>query len=108
MKSSGVRSGDGGDSRAASLRESLEAEGKTVILVAIDRELMMLVALADQVKPEAAETISTLQAMGREVVMLTGDAQRTALAVAKEVGITAHCVVAGVLPSQKAEKVEEL
>lgn len=107
LKQSNVRIQEAGP-KARELRETMEAEGKTVILVAVDGTLLLLVAMADSVKSDAAATVRILQAMDREVVMLTGDTRRTALAVAKEVGIPPRCVVAGVLPSQKAEKIREL
>merc|ERR1719277_1460331 len=90
------------------LQEKLEEEGKTVILVAIDHRLSLLVALADLVKPEAKETIAALHAMGREVYMLTGDNKRTAAAVAAEVGLAPEHVIAEVVPAEKAAQVRDL
>ncbi|CAJ1418692.1 unnamed protein product [Effrenium voratum] len=90
------------------LQAQLEEDGKTVIFVAVDGLLSLLLALSDTVKPEAAQTIQALARMGQEVYMLTGDNARTAAAIARRVGIRPANVVAGVLPSGKAEKVREL
>lgn len=90
------------------LQEKLEAEGKTVVLVAVDGRLSLLVAMADLVKPEAQETIAALHAMGRRVYMLTGDNKLTAAAVAAQVGIPPSRVIAEVVPAEKAQKVKEL
>jgi len=84
----------------------LEAEGKTAMLVACDGELVGVIAVADTLKPEAKEAIAALQNERIEVVMLTGDNQRTANAIAKELGITE--VIAEVLPESKAEVIQEL
>lgn len=94
--------------RAKGLQHTLEDDGKTVIFVAIDQRPVLLLALADTVKSEAAQSIRALQRMGREVYMLTGDNQRTAHAVARQVGIKPENVVAEVLPSGKSAKVKEL
>mmetsp|Transcript_18325 Transcript_18325/g.43416 ORF Transcript_18325/g.43416 Transcript_18325/m.43416 type:complete len:1207 (-) Transcript_18325:117-3737(-) len=106
MEANGVRA-DGAE-RLATLRAELEEDGKTVVFVAVDGVLALLVALADTVKLEAPQTIQALQRMGREVFMLTGDNARTAAAIARRVGIPPENVVAGVLPSGKAEKVKDL
>jgi heavy metal translocating P-type ATPase len=83
-----------------------EARGETVIAVATQRRAAGLVALADTVKGDAAETIARLRSAGIEPVMITGDNLRTARAVAEQVGI--HEVLAQVLPHEKAERVREL
>lgn len=85
---------------------SLEREGKTVSIVAIDNALVGLIAVADHVKEEAKATVAALRKMGIQSWMITGDNKITAAAIAKEVGITN--VFAEVLPSQKAKKVREL
>lgn len=82
-------------------RDRIEADGATVVYAAIDNRLAGLLGIADQVRPEAKEIIARLQGMGLEVILLTGDATRSAQAVARKVGIK-H-VEAEVLPEQKAE-----
>jgi Cu+-exporting ATPase len=84
----------------------LEAQGKTVLLVAFDGDLIGMIAVADTVKPTAAEAVRRLQGMGLAVYLLTGDNQRTAQAVASQLGITE--VLAQVLPDQKADQVKRL
>ncbi|WP_060788694.1 heavy metal translocating P-type ATPase [Geobacillus zalihae] len=84
----------------------LEKQGKTVMLVAIDGQLAGIIAVADTVKESSKEAIQTLKQMGIDVYMATGDNQRTAEAIANEVGI--EHVYAEVLPENKANIVEEL
>ncbi len=84
----------------------LADEGKTVMFAAMDGRAAGLIAVADSLKSEARATVSTLQKMGVEVYMLTGDNPRAAAAIAKEVGIEKY--FAQVLPHQKAEKVKAL
>jgi Cu+-exporting ATPase len=81
----------------------LEYLGKTVIWIALDGKVEGIMGIADAVKPSSASAIRTLQRMGLEVVMLTGDNQRTANAIAREVGIDR--VFAEVRPGQKAATV---
>uniref|UniRef100_A0A8C8A2M1 Copper-transporting ATPase 2 n=1 Tax=Oryzias sinensis TaxID=183150 RepID=A0A8C8A2M1_9TELE len=85
---------------------SHETKGQTAVLVAIDGVLCAMIAIADTVKPESALAVHTLNSMGVEVVMVTGDNRRTAKAIAAQVGITK--VFAEVLPSHKVAKVQEL
>lgn len=85
-----------------------ESDGKTAMLVALDGQVAGLVAVADTVKPTAAEAIKQLHQLGIAVYMLTGDNRRTALAIAKQVDIQEAEVYAEVLPEQKAQKVQEL
>jgi Cu+-exporting ATPase len=84
----------------------LAGEGKTVVFAAVNGRLAGLIALADTPKPGAAKAIQRLKQMGLDVVMLTGDNQQTAQAVAAEVGIDR--VLAEVLPGRKAEEVRRL
>jgi len=84
----------------------LESEGKTAMLVASNKTLAGVIAVADTLKPEAKDTIAELQAEGIEVVMLTGDNRRTAEAIGRELGITR--VIAEVLPSDKARVIQDL
>jgi Cu+-exporting ATPase len=81
-------------------------EGKTVLYLAVDKELAALLVISDPLKKEAKETIKQLKEMGLEVVMLTGDNEATATAIAGQVGITR--VVAGVLPDKKEEEIVRL
>jgi len=86
--------------------EALAGEGKTATLVAIDRAPAGLLGVADPIKEDSAEAISELHKLGLEVVMVTGDAQRTADAVAKRVGIDK--VLAGVRPEDKVVEIARL
>jgi len=91
---------------AADLVDKLQQEGKTVVLVSINGKLAGVIALLDSPKPGAKETIASLRSLGIEPVMLTGDNQRTADAVARQVGI--ERVFAGVLPSGKVDVVKAI
>jgi Cu+-exporting ATPase len=86
--------------------DRVAAQGKTTMLVAIDRVLVAAIAVADRLKPGAATAVKALEALGIEVVMLTGDAQRTADAVAREAGV--RRVVAGVRPDGKLREIQKL
>eukprot|EP01114_Cavostelium_apophysatum_P007114 TRINITY_DN1883_c0_g1_i2.p1 TRINITY_DN1883_c0_g1~~TRINITY_DN1883_c0_g1_i2.p1 ORF type:complete len:1016 (+),score=313.48 TRINITY_DN1883_c0_g1_i2:236-3283(+) len=91
---------------AENAMQMMERDAKTAILVGIDNYLAAVIGIADQVKPEAKITVATLRKMGIQSWMVTGDNQRTANAIAGQVGITN--VFAEVLPSLKAKKVKEL
>src|SRR5206468_2070798 len=84
----------------------LAEQGKTPVYVAIDGALAGLLAIADPIKATSREAIATLRERGIEVVMLTGDTQRTADAVAREAGIGR--VIAGVLPEGKVDAIRLL
>jgi Cu+-exporting ATPase len=100
---------EGVDTEAASeTMERLEREGKTAMLVAIDGRLAGVVATADEVRESAKETVVALQDYGLDVVLLTGDNDRTARAVAEEVGIDPDNVHAEVLPDQKADAIDDI
>ncbi len=86
--------------------QAMQAGGNTVIALALDGDLSALLAIADQIKPDAIEAIARLREAGLEPVMLTGDNSRTARAVAEKVGISEYR--AEVLPQEKAEAVREL
>ena len=86
--------------------QELAAQGKTPLLAALDGEPVMLLAVADQIKPGVSEVISGLKQKGMKIFMLTGDNERTALAVAEKVGI--DDVIPNVLPEKKAEKIKDL
>jgi Cu+-exporting ATPase len=93
-------------SAAEDVMTRLESEGKTAMLVGADGALAGVVAVADTLKPEAKEAVSALRRERVEVILLTGDNQRTADAIAREVGI--ERVIAEVLPADKARVVQEL
>jgi Cu+-exporting ATPase len=84
----------------------LASQGKTPLYVAQDGTLLGLIAVADPVKPSSAAAIRTLRSRGIRTVMLTGDNERTAAAIAAQVGIDE--VISDVLPADKAAKVAEL
>ena len=86
--------------------EGLEQQGKTVMMMAVEKQMAGLFAVADTVKESSAVAVAQLQKLGIEVWMITGDNERTARAIAKKVGIVK--VMAEVLPEHKAEKVESL
>ena len=88
--------------------ESLEQQGKTVMLVAIDRTIAGMVAVADTVKVGSAQAVQQLQLQGLTVWMITGDNRRTAQAIATQVGIPPARVLAEVLPEDKANQVKHL
>jgi len=99
---------------AAETMERLEREGKTAMLVARipagadDGELLGVVADADTVKPSARDAVGQLRDRGVDVMMITGDNERTARAVAERVGIDPENVRAGVLPDDKSDAVEAI
>jgi Cu+-exporting ATPase len=86
--------------------EQLANEGKTPMYVAVDGTAAGLVAVADTVKPDSRAAIEILKGLGIEVVMLTGDNERTGRAIARQVGIDR--VLAEVLPDAKAHEVQKL
>jgi Cu2+-exporting ATPase len=85
---------------------ALQAQGKTVMLVAVGGQVAGLLAVADRIRPSARETIAALQALGIQVAILTGDNRRTAEEVGKELGVAQ--VFAEVLPADKAGYVRRL
>ena len=94
------------DPALAARAGQLQENAKTVIYFANSKQVLAMVAIADQVKPGSQKAIAILQQRGIEVYMLTGDNAHTAAAVARQVGITHY--KAEVLPSQKAEFAKEL
>jgi Cu+-exporting ATPase len=84
----------------------LESEGKTVVTVFIEDQLVGLIAVADILRDNSIDTVKQIHSMGKETVLLSGDNQRTAKAIAKILGI--QNVLAEVLPQQKAEKIRSL
>ncbi|OGB91221.1 MAG: copper-translocating P-type ATPase [candidate division NC10 bacterium RIFCSPLOWO2_02_FULL_66_22] len=101
MLESGVVLGD-----LAEAAETLAGQGKTPMFVAVDGEAAGVIAVADTLKEHSAEAIRALHRLGIEVVMITGDNRRTAVAIAQQTGIDR--VLAEVLPNQKAEEVKKL
>lgn len=93
---------------ATQTMERLENEGKTAMLVAYGGELVGVVADADTVKESANDAVSQLQERGVDVMMITGDNERTARAVAEQVGIDPENVHAGVLPEDKSDAVDSI
>jgi Cu+-exporting ATPase len=87
-------------------QQTWENTKKTVVWIAIDGQIQGIMGIADALKPTSVATVKTLKKMGLEVVMLTGDNQATAEAIALEVGIVR--VLAQVRPEQKAAKIQAL
>jgi len=85
---------------------SLEAEGKTVVIVALNKKPIGLIAIADALKEHAAEALHELETLKIESIMLTGDNERTAKAIASQIGIKK--VFANVLPHEKLEVIKKL
>ncbi|HET7478679.1 MAG TPA: heavy metal translocating P-type ATPase [Rubrobacteraceae bacterium] len=86
--------------------KEMSADGKTPVFVAVDGEPVGLIAVADTVREESKEAVEALRKMGLKVAMITGDNQRTADAIARELGIDR--VLAEVLPDQKSGEVKKL
>ncbi len=101
LESAGIPTAVAAD-RVADLAE----RGQTAVLVAEEDRVVGVIGLSDRARPEAAEVVGALQADGKEVIMLTGDSEATARAVAEGLGIDR--VVAGVLPEGKTEVISEL
>jgi P-type Cu+ transporter len=104
-----VRVGNSSFVEASSLESEIvhnSEAARTVLLVSIDGVLAGLIAIADPVKPSSTAAIRELRSQGLRVIMMSGDNERTAKAVARQVGIEE--VLAGVLPHQKADKVREI
>jgi Cu+-exporting ATPase len=86
--------------------EELETEGKTAMLIAVNKKLAGVIAVADTLKEHSAKAVETLNKHGIETIMITGDNRRTAEAIAKQVGIKR--VLAEVLTQDKAASVKQL
>ena len=84
----------------------LREQGKTVMFLGVDSQVVGVIAVADTIKPDAAEAVARLKRMGISVVMLTGDNRRTAEAIAREAGVDR--ILAEVLPEHKAQEVKNL
>ncbi|MFH0385654.1 heavy metal translocating P-type ATPase [Streptococcus sp. A18] len=101
MKESGIALGS-----AIATAEAYANQAKTPVYMATDGQLLAVIAIADQVKPSSQAAIQALHQMGLEVVMLTGDNEKTAQAIADQVGI--DTVISQVLPEDKANQVKAL
>ncbi len=86
--------------------EEYQSRGKTCMILAIDKKVLGIIALADSVNKGSKETVETLKKMGKKCFMITGDNKKTAEAVASELKIDE--VLAEVLPEQKASKIKDL
>jgi len=86
--------------------KALEEDGKTAMLVAVDGKAAGLIGVADTLMEYSVEAVKTLQKMGLEVIMITGDNERTAKAIARQVGV--NRVLAEVLPGDKATEIKRL
>jgi len=88
------------------LAEDLSDEGKTPMFVSVDRKLTGIIAVADTLKEYSMEAVAAFHEMGLEVIMITGDNRRTAMAIARKIGIDR--VLAEVLPEDKAKEIQRL
>ncbi len=86
--------------------QRFENQGKTAVIVAVNRRAIGIIAIADTLKENSREAVEELRKMGKEVIMITGDNERTANAIAKEAGISR--VLAQVMPGDKANEVKKL
>ncbi|MGC4377923.1 heavy metal translocating P-type ATPase [Fictibacillus sp. Mic-4] len=86
--------------------EQLERDGKTAMLISVDGRYAGIVAVADTIKETSKEAVARLKEMGLQIIMITGDNEQTAKAIAKQVGIDE--VIAEVLPEGKADEVKKL
>lgn len=94
------------NSKTEAIMEDLENDGKTAMLVAINQEVAGIMAVADTIKDTSKQAIKRMHKLGLTVIMLTGDNQRTADAIASQVDIDE--VIAEVLPDQKSDKIKDL
>ncbi|MDR9403177.1 MAG: heavy metal translocating P-type ATPase [Halothece sp. Uz-M2-17] len=95
-------------STIAQQAKQLEAAGKTVVYVAINGALAGLIALKDCLRPDAVATVSKLQKMGFQVMLLTGDNQRVGSAIAQQLNLPSDQVFAEVHPEEKAQVIKSL
>jgi Cu+-exporting ATPase len=92
--------------QAKDIIPNLQKEGKTAVLVSLDKDLIGVIALLDTPKPSAKNALVALKNMGIDIVMLTGDNERTSATIAKDLAIDK--VIANVMPSQKVEVIKKL
>jgi Cu+-exporting ATPase len=93
-------------SKAEPHLQRLENQGKTAMLLAVGQEIVGVIGVADTLKEYSAAAVKELQGLGKKVILITGDNERTAKAIAQQVGITD--IVAQVLPDEKVGKIKEL
>ncbi len=86
----------------------LESDGKTAVYISVDNEISGIIGIADTIKDDSSGAIEKLKDMKIDVYMITGDNQRTAEAIGREVGIERSRILAQVLPENKAEEVKKL
>jgi Cu+-exporting ATPase len=86
--------------------QQFENEGKTAMIVAVDNAVVGVIAVADMVKEYSKKAVEQLHQLGKEVIMITGDNERTAMAIARQLGI--DNVFAEVLPAEKAKQIVTL
>lgn len=101
-----VLAGNAALMETAGITPPADERAGTVVYTAYDGQYIGSISISDTVKPDSAETVHTLKAMGIKTVMLTGDNEKTAAAVAKQVGV--DTVYAGLLPADKVEYTEQL
>ncbi|MEQ5929719.1 heavy metal translocating P-type ATPase [Streptococcus suis] len=93
-------------SKGRAVAEAFAQQAKTPVFLASQQEVLAVIAIADKIKETSRQAVQALQTIGLEVVMLTGDNEKTAKAIAKEVGI--EQVISQVLPDDKANQVKFL
>ena len=86
--------------------QKLEGEGKTAMIVGLDKKIIGVIGVMDTLKENSKEAVNALRKMGKEVIMITGDNERTGRAIAKQLGI--ERVLAEVLPEDKAREIKKL
>ncbi len=101
LEPAGAKGGDAMDKV-----DQMAGQGKTIVLVAADKKVQGLIALSDIIRDESREAIKSLNELGLEVSMITGDNEATAKYVADELGLDSH--FAEVLPDKKSEKIKQL
>jgi P-type Cu2+ transporter len=96
------------DMEAATQAQALEAAGKTLVYVGIAGQLVGWIAAQDTLRPDALATVATLRQMGLRVMLLTGDRQTAAEAIAQPLGLAAADILANVRPADKSQVIQEL
>lgn len=94
------------DEKIIELSEKFSLEGKTPVLFSSDSRVLGIIAIADEIKKDSKKAVEMLKENKIDVIMLTGDNENTAKAIGKQAGI--EKIIAGVMPSEKADKIKEL